>query len=78
MEFGKPSRADLNHRFSHHIPFGDQGSRYGEIRSKIEELAAFIVEKTPCSREQSLCLNALDQAMFLANASIARNEKPIS
>jgi hypothetical protein len=38
------------------------------------ETAKFIVKHTPASREQSLALNAIDQAMFLANASIARSE----
>ena len=74
--FKAPTPEQIDHRFTHHPPHGDQATRYGEIRGKIAETAKFIVERTPVSPEQSLALNALDQAMFLANASIARHEKP--
>lgn len=78
MDFKQPSATELEHRFRYHAPFGDQAFRYQEIRTAIEQLANFIVARTPVSKEQTLCLNALDQVMFLANASIARNEKPIT
>lgn len=73
--FEKPTPEQLEHRFLHHPPFGDQADRYARIRKECARLAILIVDLTPVSREQALSLNALDQAMFLANASIARNEE---
>jgi hypothetical protein len=72
--FQKPTDQDLENRYSYHAPKGDQVERYGAIRSKILETARFIRDNTPCSPEQALALNALDSAMFLANAAIARRE----
>jgi hypothetical protein len=74
MAFGKPTDADLENRFMHHPPKGDQGVRYGEIRAKILETAKFVRDNTPCSPEQTRAINALDEAMMLANAAIARHE----
>jgi len=74
MPFAKPTFEQLKNRFTYHAPKDDQAQRYEKIRSAILEVAWLIVEQTPCSPEQSLAINALDQAMFLANASIARNE----
>lgn len=64
--------------FVYHAPFGDQVARYAAIRAKIKGLACFIIDGTPVSREQSLALTNLEQAMFWANAAIARNEFPPS
>lgn len=74
MSFQKPSPDQLANRFTHHPP-PDQATidRYASIRSKILETATLIVELTPCCPEQARSLNALDEAMFLANAAIARN-----
>lgn len=70
----KPTDQQLEKRFVHHPPKNDQGDRYASIRAKVLETAKHIRDLTPCSPEQSLAFNALDQAMFLANAAIARNE----
>lgn len=64
----------LVNRFSYHAPKGDQALRYELIRDHAHDLAAFIVDKTPESREQSLALTKLEEAVMWANASIARNE----
>lgn len=65
---------DLDNRFTYHAPNGDQPERYEEIRSAAKELAKFIVVNTPSSREQSLAVTKLEEAVFWANAAIARNE----
>lgn len=65
---------ELENRFCYHKPKGDQNERYVSIRAKILELAIFISQNTPRSREQSRALTALDDAMFNSNAAIARNE----
>ena len=65
----------LENDFTYHRPFGNQPERYEELRSKAKELAFLIVTSCPESRELSVALTNLEQAVFWANASIARNEK---
>lgn len=65
---------DLENRFTYHAPKDDQPARYTAIRAKAKELAQFITENTPASREQSLAITNLEQAVFWANAAIARGE----
>jgi hypothetical protein len=65
---------DLARRFTHHPPKGDQAIRYEMLRDHAHNLAAFINEKTPDSREKSLAITHLEQAVMWANAAIARNE----
>lgn len=74
MPFEKPTFEQLSHRYTYHAPKGDQASRYEIVRAAVLGCAKIIVEQTPCSPEQTRALNALDEAMFLANAAIARNE----
>ncbi len=74
MPFEKPTVDQLAHRFSHHAPKGDQSERYGNVRHAILQAAIACVGLTPCSPEQTRALNALDEAMFLFNAAIARHE----
>ncbi len=66
--------ADLARRFTYHAPKGDQAERYEELRDKAKELAELVCESCPQSRELSLSLTHLEQAIFWANAGIARNE----
>jgi hypothetical protein len=70
----KPTATELENRFRHHVPKGDQGQRYSQVRAVIENAAKQCVELTPCSPEQTRAVNALDEAMFLFNAAIARRE----
>ena len=74
MAFEKPTETQLTNRFLHHPPKGDQAVRYASIRMMILETAKYCVSVTPCSPEQTRALNALDEAMMLFNAAIARNE----
>lgn len=74
MAFEKPTAEQLRHRFQYHAPTGDQPDRYSRIRETILAAATACVAMTPCSPEQTRALNALDEAMFLFNAAIARGE----
>lgn len=65
---------ELQCRFTYHSPKGDQPKRYVEIRDKAHEFAMAILNRTPESREQSLALTALEEAVMWANAAIARRE----
>ena len=67
--------AQVENNFTYHKPFGNQPERYETIRSAAKELAKTILANTPASREQSVALTSLEEAVFWANAAIARNEK---
>lgn len=74
MAFEKPTPDEIEHRFLHHPLKGDQADRYAKVRKVIAFCAGVCVELTPCSPEQARALNALDEAMMLFNAAIARRE----
>lgn len=57
-----PQEDQLRHRYNYHAPKDGQAPRYEEIRAKVGELAIFISQRCPQSRELS------------TNAAIARNE----
>lgn len=67
-------KARLNNSFSYHAPFGDQAGRYEAIRSAGLNFAYDIIERTPASREQSLAITAIEEAVMRANQAIALNE----
>ena len=68
------TRDDLHNRFTYHAPKDGQAVRYEAIRGELLAVARYIVRQTPASREQSLALTKLEEAMFWANAAIARND----
>ena len=72
-----PKGLNLDNIFTYHAPHGNQAERYVEIREKAKELAKLIQEKTPESREQSVALTNVQQAVMWANAAIAINENDI-
>ncbi|HET9942139.1 MAG TPA: hypothetical protein VFR05_02290 [Terriglobia bacterium] len=72
-----PGKLNLDNIFTYHAPHGNQAERYVEIREKAKELAKLIQEKTPESREQSVALTNVQQAVMWANAAIAINENDI-
>lgn len=65
---------EIETRFTYHQPKGDQPQRYVQLRAQAKELAESIQALTPPSREQSLALTNLEQAVMWANAAIARRE----
>ena len=64
----------LENRFTYHAPKEGQPERYESIRYKAKMLAAYINEYCPESRETSLALTKIEEAVMWANAAIARNE----
>lgn len=64
----------IENNFKYHSPTQDQSERYVYLRDKAKELAYDIIKNTPPSREQALAITNLEQAIFWANAAIARNE----
>jgi hypothetical protein len=65
---------DLDKRFTYHPPKGDQAVRYSEIRRQAHDLAKLVNDLAPDSREKSLAITHLEDAVMWANAAIARNE----
>lgn len=70
----KGGRYDIENKFTYHPPKGDQVERYQLIRDAAKGMAYLVLENTPPSREQSLFLTKLEEAVMWANAAIARNE----
>lgn len=68
--------ADIGNRFTYHKPSGDQPDRYEKLRAKGREFAELINDLCPESREKSLAVTQLEQAVMWANASIARPAQP--
>jgi hypothetical protein len=64
----------IDRAFVYHAPHGNQPERYIAIREKAKELALLVAGETPPSREQSLAMTKLEEAVMWANAAIARNE----
>lgn len=64
----------IENNFSYHAPKEGQPVMYEQIRSQAKELAYIFNGLCPLSRERSVALTKLEEAVFWANASIARNE----
>ena len=67
-------QARMKKDFTYHPPKGDQPERYLAIREAAGGLALILMGRCPPSRERSLALTSLEEAVMWANASIARNE----
>lgn len=68
----------IERAFTYHPPKDDQPERYAAIRDQAKGLAHFLLRVTPASREQSVALTHLEEVVFWANASIAREERPLT
>ena len=64
----------IENSFTYHPPKGDQQERYVDLRMKAKQLAQTIVNSTKPSREQSLAITKLEEAIMWANKAIACNE----
>lgn len=64
----------IDNNFIYHPPKGTQAKRYEDMREHFREMAHYINTMCPNSREKALALTKLEESMFWANASVARNE----
>jgi hypothetical protein len=69
-----PVSKEIEQRFTYHRPFGTQPQRYEDLRTDAKLLAAKIDALCPASREKSLAMTHLQEAIMFANAAIAINE----
>ena len=67
-------RTTREKNFRYHAPKEGQPERYAEIRRLAGDLSRHLNEQCPPSRELSLAQTKLEEAVFWANAAIARNE----
>lgn len=65
---------DIETRFTYHPPKSGQPERYNRLRDDAKKVAYNLTALCPESRELSLALTKLEEVVFWANASIARNE----
>jgi hypothetical protein len=65
---------ELARRFNYHPPTTDEKiERHHQVREACRSAAEEVIEATgPPSREQSLAITHLEEAMYWANAAIAR------
>lgn len=63
----------LDNDYIYHAPTEDQVVKYNQIRSQAKDLAITFVNLCPESRELSVALTHLEEAVMQANAAIARN-----
>lgn len=67
---------ELDRRFAYHPPVDDATkAKHETVRRVLKDAAAALIDVTGLdqpSREQSLMVTALEEAMFWANAAIAR------
>jgi hypothetical protein len=69
-----PAYDMINNNFVYHPPKDGQVEKYAELRDQARRLALRFVSHCPASRERSLAITKLEEAIMWANAAIARNE----
>lgn len=63
---------ELEKRFTYHAPKGIQPEQYATIRSAALSFARLLDTLVPDSRELSLAITKVEEAVMHANAGIAR------
>lgn len=67
-------QSKIENSFTYHAPKDDQPARYLSLRSDAYVLAESINNLCPDSREKSIAITKLEEAVMWANKSIACNE----
>lgn len=64
--------AELDKRFDYHRPTAEKAERHARVRAACKTLAEKCDEELEEGREKSTVMARLEEVMFWANASIAR------
>lgn len=67
--------ADIANRFDYHKPNAKKVLEHETVRMQVGALAHEWDQSLPVGREQALALTKLEEAMFWANAAIARSNE---
>jgi hypothetical protein len=65
------SNPQIENNYKYHFP--KEPAKHEAIRENAKKLAYLIDEQVPNSREKSLAMTKLEEAVMWANAGIARN-----
>jgi len=65
---------ELDCIFTYHAPHGDQLDRFRALRVMARQFAKAIVALSPVSREQSMAVSHVQEAVMCVNAAIAIHE----
>jgi hypothetical protein len=66
---------DIDYRVDYREPTPEKKERHEMMRASVKRLMRYVSENTPPGREQSFAFTKLEEAMFWANAAIARDER---
>lgn len=66
---------ELDNRFNYHAPDETARRKHERARQAIKDVAAEFIRGLPPSRETSLAITKLEEAMFWTNAAIARHDE---
>ena len=64
----------IENNFTYHSPVGDQNEKCQALRNQAKLLAYRFKDLVPESRERSLAMTKLEEAIFWANAGIVRSK----
>ncbi|MEV2203750.1 hypothetical protein AB0E11_27840 [Streptomyces fradiae] len=67
--------AELAHRFNYHPPRTPAvAEAHAAVREQCTQLAGFLDSTVPDGREKAVAMTKVEEAMFWANAAIARQQ----
>lgn len=64
---------DLQNRFTFHASTPETAVIYESVRMHARDFAMWLNDRLPESREKSLAITHLEEVVYWANASVARN-----